>query len=73
MQVMNIPAAAMMKFMGRPILAKSENLYPPGTYTIIWVGEPIGVAKLELTATIKAMRKVIGLEPVNVAALMAMG
>ena len=46
--------------MGRPILAKSANRYPPGPYIIIWVGEPIGVAKLEETAIINAMQNVSG-------------
>ena len=53
-------AARIIKFMGRPILAKSANRYPPGPYIIIWVGEPIGVAKLEETAIINAMQNVSG-------------
>ena len=47
-------------FIKNPIRTKSVNLYPPGPYTIMCVGEPIGVAKLLLTLIIKAMRNVIG-------------
>ena len=61
--VINRFAAKMIKFIGKPILIKSTKRYPPGPYTIICVGEPIGVAKLEETATIKATQKVSGFAP----------
>ena len=70
---MKIFAKRMMKFIMRPTRMKSLNLYPPGTYTRVWVGEPIGVAKLELADIIRATQKVSGLTPRAVAADMAIG
>lgn len=46
---------------------KSVNLYPPSPYTSIWVGEPMGVAKLDDTAIISAMQNVTGFTPSVVA------
>ena len=57
---MNILAARMIRFISRPIFAKSPKRYPPRPYTIMWVGEPIGVAKLDDTAIIKAIQNVSG-------------
>ena len=54
---MKMLAARMMKFINRPMRMKSLKRYPPGAYTSMWVGDPIGVAKLLLTLIIKAMRK----------------
>lgn len=50
-------AARIIRFINSPIRIKSLNLYPPGPYTSMWVGDPIGVAKLLLTLIIRAMRK----------------
>ena len=58
--VMNRLAAHIIMFIGIPIRAKSEKRYPPGPYTIIWVGDPIGVAKLDDTDIINAMQNVRG-------------
>jgi hypothetical protein len=63
----------MIKFIGIPIFIKSVNLYPPAPYTSMWVGEPMGVAKLLLTEIMRAMQNVSGLTPSVVAALTAMG
>lgn len=70
---MNTSATSMMNVIGMPTTAKSLNLYPPGIYTSMWVGEPIGVAKLLLTATIRAMQNVIGFRWSVVAVVMAIG
>ena len=56
MFTMKMLAARMMRFMMRPIRMKSLKRYPPGPYTSMWVGEPIGVAKLLLTLIIRAIR-----------------
>jgi hypothetical protein len=45
---------------GMPMLKKSEKRYPPGPYTSIWVGDPIGAAYPDDTATISATQKVSG-------------
>ena len=60
-------------FIGIPMRAKSEKRYPPGPYTIMCVGEPIGVAKLDDTEIISATQNVRGFTSMLTAVWNAIG